>query len=397
MPEHTTIPPVTAEEITRRPWAPVRWFHRHPQATDALIIVFSIAPQLVALAYAGGAQPWTAYTTVALTGLALLWRRSHPAAVLLAITVVGTIHPTVNQTVALACVLYTVASRHTFGRMAAVSGVSIGISAAGAMLRQLLTQEQIIPSSILDPFVLVALVIGVAVRGRRLQREATTELINQRIETARAVERTQIAAEMHDVVAHSLSVMIALANGAATAWEKHPERSADALHHLSAVGREALTDMQRILHLLRDADAGTEVQESGHTLPSLEHLVEVFRVAGLPVVLRRTGEDLNNDPALNTTVYRIAQEALTNALRYATGARRVELTIDRSGDVLTLRVTDNGDARAAPHQSGAGTGLLGIRERAVAYGGDLVAGPVDTGGWQVLATLIAPSSAEESP
>lgn len=396
MPDDTTTPRVDADEFALRPWPPFRWLNRHPKVSDTLIIALAVAPQIVALIYAGGAQPWTAYATVALTGLALIWRRSHPAAVLIAISLAGTIHPATNQTVALAFAVYTVASRFSLGRTAAVAGASLAVSAAGAFIRQLMTQEPVIPSSVLDPFVLVALAIGIAVRGRRAQREAVTELINQRIENARTLERTRIAAEMHDVVAHSLSVMIALANGAATAWQKHPERSADALEHLSAVGRGALTDMQRVLHLLRDSDADLDaaLHESGHNLPDLGNLVEVFQAAGLPVVLTRTGNVITDDPALNTTVYRIAQESLTNALRYATGATRVELSISRHEDMLRLQVTDDGTGTTTGHQLGSKKGLIGIRERATAYEGELVAGRTATGGWQTIVTLRVPQTGE---
>lgn len=399
MPDDSPAPRVDADELALRPWPPFRWLNRHPRVIDAFIIALAVAPQIAALISAGGAQPWTAYATVALTGLALIWRRSYPAAVLIGISLAGMIHPPTNQTIALAFAVYTVASRSSFGRTVAVGGVSLALSALGALIRQLVTQEPVIPSSVLDPFVLIALAIGIAVQGRRAQREAVAELINQRIENERTRERTRIAAEMHDVVAHSLSVMIALANGAATAWQKHPERSADALEHLSAVGRDALQDMQRVLHLLRDSDADLDaaLHESGHNLPDLENLVEVFQAAGLPVVLSRTGNVITDDPALNTTVYRIAQEALTNALRYATGATRVELSISRHEGMLHLRVIDDGNGIAASHQLGSRKGLIGIRERATAYDGELVAGHTITGGWQTIATLRVPSAEEKTP
>lgn len=396
MPENTPTLRVDADEFSLRSWPLARWMNRHPHVIDILIIVLAVAPQIVSLLYAGDLQLWSAYLTVGLTGLALIWRRAHPAAVLIAISLAGTIHPAANQTVALAFAVYTVASRLSFGRTAAVSGVSLAISAAGAFTWQLLAQEQVIPSSVLDPFVLVALAIGIVVRGRRAQREAIVELINQRIENAKTVERTRIAAEMHDVVAHSLSIMIALANGAATAWQKHPERSADALKHLSAVGRGALEDMQHVLHLLRDSDAGldADLNESGYNLPELEHLVEVFQAAGLPVVLTRTGDVVTDNPALNTTVYRIVQESLTNALRYASNASRVELSISRHDDVLHLRVTDDGSGVVPGNPVGSQKGLIGIRERAAAYHGDLVAGRTVSGGWQTMVTLRVPTSRE---
>lgn len=386
--DHAT-PRVDADVFALRPWPVLGWMSRHPLIVDALIIVVSVVPQMVALIYAGGSQPWGAPVTVALTGLALVWRRSHPAAVLIAIALAGTIHPATAQTLALAFAVYTVAAGMPFVRGAAVAGAALAICVGGACAWQIAGAGPMIARSVLDPVVVVAFALGVAVRARRAHRAALSELVEQRIENARALERTRIAAEMHDVVAHSLSVMIALANGAATGWQKHPERSADALTHLSEVGRHALVDMQRVLDVLRDADADLDgaLHESGHNVPELEGLVAVFRAAGLPVTLVRTGDTALTDAALNTTVSRIAQEALTNALRYADGASRVELGIHRHGDVLRLRVTDDGHGDPAQRSQGARTGLVGIRERAAAYGGTMTAGRTATGGWETAVVL----------
>lgn len=157
-----------------------------------------------------------------------------------------------GRSVPFAFALYTVSSRQRIGRAALGYGFGVGIPLVGA-LALLLTTGSAFSPTVLDPYALVALLLGLIVRNRQQRREAITELVNQRIENARAAERSRITAEMHDVVAHSLSVMIALADGASTGWQKHPERSAKTLENLSAVGRTALLDMQRILQLLRRA------------------------------------------------------------------------------------------------------------------------------------------------
>ncbi len=135
--------------------------------------------------------------------------------------------------------------------------------------------------------------------------------------------------------------------------------------------------MRRILHLLRDDDAelAEALHHSGHNLPDLEELVDVFRAAGLPVHLIRVGKAIPNDPTLATTVYRIVQEGLTNALRYAEGATRVEVRLESDGVQVALTITDDGHAPAAGAPSqGSGRGLRGVAERAAAYSGTSASG-----------------------
>src|SRR5699024_10036620 len=153
---------------------------------------------------------------------------------------------------------------------------------------------------------------------------------------------------MHDVVAHSLSVMVALADGAQASLAKSPDRSATALTELSRTGRAALTDMRRILGVLRaeptEAEAALSPQPGA---PALEDLVERFRAARLEVAYTRTGPPLPEDPGLQLTAYRVVQEGLTNVLRHAPGASGIAVSITHEHGAITITVRNDRPTRPA--------------------------------------------------
>ena len=199
---------------------------------------------------------------------------------------------------------------------------------------------------------------------------------------ARAEERARIAREMHDVVAHSVSVMVTLADGAGAALGRSPDRARIALDELAATGRAALGDMRRILGVLDEGgEADLDPQPGARELGAL---VERFRTAGLPVRLTRSGPDLD-DPGLGLTVFRVVQEALTNTLRHAPGCERVEVLVAVEAARVVVDVADSGGPGASSGP-GCGRGLVGVRERVAAYGGTVSAGP-DAGGWRVRVEL----------
>jgi signal transduction histidine kinase len=371
-----------------------RWLTKRPRIADGLLVVLCAASQWIAVLVAATPQtPWT-YTSITLSSLGLLGRRRFPLIAVAMVTLVMCIGPVVQTgapylSLPVAFALYSVAARSSLSRAAIGYGIGVGLPILVSITALSFTGTSFSPT-VLDPFALLALTLGIAVRGRRERLETVTMMINHKIENARVMERAQITAEMHDIVAHSLSVMIALADGASAGWQKHPERSARALENLSTTGRTALLDMQRILHLLRDSDAdlARSLHQSGHNLPHLEELIEVFRTAGLPVSFTRTGETLPDDPALTTTIYRIVQECLTNALRYAVGANRVHVGVAHDNDDVDITVVDDGRADPTSGSSlGARHGLVGIQERAAAYAGTSTAGPLPGGGWRVHVTL----------
>lgn len=382
---------VDAADLGRPPSRAATWLRGHPVVVDVVVVVAASVPHLLVLLLWSGAAAWWSYLLLAAAAGALLARRRRPLTVLLVVAVTCalselTLPDLPVPTFSFAFALYTVASRETTIRALVGYGTAVAVTVLATIPESL---QGIRPDmvSLTDPLSLLAFVTGIVVKSRRDHTRWLTETVNQRIEHAALTERTRIAAEMHDLVAHSLTVIVALANGATSAAQKHPERSRAAVEQIAAVGREALGDMHRTLALLRDADAGLDanLHRSGDNLPTLEELAEGFRLAGLPVRLTRTGPDLPVDAALRQAVHRITQESLTNTLRHAHRPTEATVTIDHGDGVVVLTITDDGGP--VTRQGPPGHGLIGIRERAAAHGGDAESGPRPGGGWRTRVVL----------
>jgi signal transduction histidine kinase len=262
-----------------------------------------------------------------------------------------------------------------------------------------------------------SLFAGVVVRALRSQLEWLAERA-QRLELERdqqatlaaAAERARIAREMHDVVSHNIQVMVTLADAATVAQRSDPDRAGEAMREVSGTGRQALGDMRRLLGLLREEgrNGGGSLQTAPSAaaalapqpgLAELDRLAERVRSTGLTVDLARTGEPFALSGAAELTVFRIVQEALTNVLKHAESAHSVEVSLSFDDPEVALLVVDDGRAArpgTTPETSpagsggpGTGHGVLGMTERAAAFGGSLVAGPGPEGGWRVAVTLRA--------
>jgi signal transduction histidine kinase len=257
-------------------------------------------------------------------------------------------------------------------------------------------------------FLLLALLLlgvatGSGVRARRLHAADLVERYaamarerDQSAALARASERSRIAREMHDVVAHSVSVMVALSDGAGAALDRAPDRSREALHELSRTGREALTDMQRVLGALDpeeepDHDAGDGAPPPAEA--DLRTVVDRFRAAGLPVTAHGLDTALPPDTSVRLAVVRIVGEGLTNVLRHAPGTSSVRVGVRRGASAVEVEVVDDGGTRPGAGE-GTGRGILGMRERAAVLGGHVEAGPRPGGGWGVRGVL--PCGGDES-
>ncbi|GAB3617433.1 sensor histidine kinase [Okibacterium endophyticum] len=378
----------------------VRWFAERPRIADILVILACTTPTLAALVLTLPAHTWFGYLCAAGVAVAFWWRRSHPLTVLIVVVAIATLNPVVANSTSTAFLesmfaLYALAAYRRLPTAILGYLLSEGVIFAVSGLAILLGFRETWSMVLLQPASLVALALGVAVRASRSRRTAIEELVTLREDRAAAAERARITAEMHDVVAHSVTVMIALAGGATAGWEKHPERARDALAQLGSVGAHALEEMQRILRVLRenDGDLDRNLESSGYNVQSLEELVEVFRTAGLPVNLSATRPFSIPDPALQTTVYRVVQESLTNALRHARAVTYVEVDVARHDGRLVVTVTDNGRGTGPQPSAGAGVGLRAMRERAAAFHGELEAGPIPTSedapgtGWRTRVSL----------
>ncbi len=224
-------------------------------------------------------------------------------------------------------------------------------------------------------------------------RERAERAEQDRVEEARRAaeeERARIAREMHDVVAHSMSVMVVQAGGARRVLDKDPARAEHALQLIEETGREALTEMRRLLGVLREDDGADAPERLPQpSLDSLDDLVEECRAAGLPVAVRRRGDERPLPPGIDLAAFRIVQEALTNVRRHA-GPAVAGVTITYAEGAVEVEVADNGRGLGADPPSsgdGPGHGLVGMRERVALYGGSVSAGPRPGGGFAVRAQL----------
>jgi signal transduction histidine kinase len=239
-----------------------------------------------------------------------------------------------------------------------------------------------------------ALIAWLAGRGLRTRARLTEELHEaavraqeaheHEIARAEADERRRIAREMHDVVAHSVSVMVVQAGGARRILERDPQRAVEAAAHIEDVGRAALTEMRRLLGMMHhgDEDAGRAPQP---TLRELDGLVARSRAAGLQVTLAVVGEPRELPPGKDLAAYRVVQEALTNAIKHA-GAAPTSVTVRWRPSALELEIVDRGGT-AMNGSNGSGHGLVGMEERMRLYDGSLRAGPIAGGGFEVVARL----------
>ncbi|PYI68246.1 two-component sensor histidine kinase [Arthrobacter livingstonensis] len=229
----------------------------------------------------------------------------------------------------------------------------------------------------------IATGLGASVRRGREHEAELRQWAVRNAQLASIAERNRIAREMHDVVAHSLTVMVALSDGAAVVVKRNPDQAGEVLGQLSHTGRTALADMRRVLGVLRD-DSGTDSRSPQPDHTDLAALFEGFRQAGMPLSVTQSGPSLPGDPALQLTVYRIVQESLTNVLRYGTSVSRVRVLIDNDPAQGTLKVAVADDGHGSLDASmGTGQGIVGMRERARIYAGTVDAGPSSHGGWTV--------------
>jgi signal transduction histidine kinase len=368
---------------------------------------------LVVLLFAapGALRGWPdAALTVAMI-LPLVWRRRWPTMVFGLVAVIAFAQwllggQPLGCDLALLVAFYTVAAHESLRRTVLCAGVlELGIVLAAMRWSSGRSLWWMIV--LLSGMAVAAGVLGLNVRTRRAYLDSLRDRAerlerdrDQQSMIAAAAERARIATEMHDVVAHHLAVMTALADGARFALATHPDQAATAMDAVSATGRAALSDMHALLGVLADRSgdepAGTSPQPD---LGALAGLTAQVSDAGLPVTFTITG--VNEFPVaqgLQLVAYRIAQEALTNALKHGGPGARAQVDVRVSGRTLSVEVVDQGGrppVRPYGQQPTPGRGLLGMRERVAAYDGTLQMGPRPAGGWRVLALL--PRTEDDNP
>ncbi|GIF47266.1 signal transduction histidine kinase [Asanoa ferruginea] len=239
-----------------------------------------------------------------------------------------------------------------------------------------------------------AVALGFAIRVRRAQlaalRERAVQLEierDQRSRLATATERARVAREMHDILGHSLSVIITLADGGGHAADAAPERSKEALRLIGDTSRTSLAELRRMLGVLREPTGGPNLSPQPG-IADLDLLCRQIRAAGPDVEYQSAGALDTLDAGVQLAAYRIVQEALTNALKHAGPRTRIHLALRVDGPRLLISVRDTGSGGDRPvPAAGEGHGLIGMRERASLYGGTVTAGPASGVGWAVTADL----------
>jgi len=359
-----------------------------------------------------GIPIWVAYVLALVSTLPVAVRRLWPLpdlAVVLAGSVAAmAIGTGKDPSVAVALALYLVPLRYPRRTSAAVlagvlaataagtvaGGAALGYSEAGNVAARVAGEAV---------FLAASWAIGVAVREQRAYAAGVREQAERRVqaqlaEARRTVaeERLRIAREMHDVVAHSLSLIAMQAGVGNYVAGARPEEAARTLASIEATSRAAMREMRRLVGVLRDDQAEPELAPA-HGLADVGQLITGTADAGVRVHLEVRGTQRPVPPGVDLAAYRIIQEALTNVVKHArTTATRVLVTY--SGDAMRLEITDDGDgAPAAAVAASAGHGIAGMRERASLFGGELDAGPRPGGGFRVTARLPLDSAPDEPP
>ncbi|MGZ4608917.1 MAG: sensor histidine kinase [Actinomycetes bacterium] len=382
---------------------------RHNQRVqDALLgAVFAVVAVLeiwvpFSSAVGTGSQGWSTVVAVSL-GAAVALRRRWPlgvaAVVLLGWPVLNELDTLLvlfwGQFVPLLVIVYSVA-RHASNRRGLAGA---GLAAGTLLYIDLRVPELQQPGEITFHWMVmtIAWVVGHTLRARELRAAASEQRAvgaeqagRERAIEAVAAERARIARELHDVVAHAVSVMVVQAGAAEQVVDVDPARARQALAAIRTTGSDALTEMRRLVGILRETDepatgaVGSLAPQPG--VASLQVVLEQARAAGLDVALTVEGDERTLPAGLDLTVYRVVQEALTNAIRHS-GARRVGVRLRYGADTLDVEVQDDGRGAAT---RGHGNGLLGMQERVALYGGRLDTASEPGAGFVVRAALPVP-------
>jgi signal transduction histidine kinase len=340
---------------------------------------------------------WLNFLVIVLIALSFLWRRTQPlipvASVFAGMSSMAiwlTEPPNMFVAVLILIAVGYAAGRHLAGRLSTIAlGIGVVVMVVLAAIYD--------PNDIVFPVTFFWIVPWLAGRTLRNHTRLARELAEkaERAQHAREederraimTERNRIARELHDVLAHNLSVMVVQAAGARQVLEKSPERAVEAAALIERTGREALAEIRHLFGPIRRGDS--EPLSGAQTIARVDDLARRARAAGLRVELRVIGDAVELPAGIDLAAYRIVQEALTNTLKHAPGAH-ARVTVEYEPNELVLSVEDDGQAPRDDHElghAGGGHGLVGMRERAAVYGGMVQAGRGPDGGFAVRARL----------
>jgi signal transduction histidine kinase len=376
--------------------AELKW--NQDRADIVLAVALAAISLHAAFATPGDANPF-AVVLLLIQTLPVAFRRRNPIGILMLTGLTTTLYyvlqfPDAYGYSGILVAFYTVAANEP-RRRALVSAAFTALGILVSLLFYAFGSVGSLTANVLLTYFLfgAAWLIGDNLRVRRaytreLEDRANTLMAEREERDSMAVieERARIARELHDVVAHYVSVMVVQAAGARRVAEKDPAAARGALEAIEAAGRTALTEMRRMLEVFRADDPGMGPQPG---LGELDRLIEQVRGVGLPVELTIVGSSCCLPAGMDLAAYRIVQEALTNTVKHG-GKANAHVTVTYADETLEIEVTDDGRGAAARLLSvGApgGHGLVGMKERVALFGGQLSAGPVLTGGYRVFARL----------
>ncbi|WP_405017972.1 sensor histidine kinase [Kitasatospora sp. NBC_00070] len=385
------------------------WFRRHPMVVDSAWALLLACFALLTTGNQSGWQEQAAYVLAGLVAGMMVWRRRHPNATTVAAVLLGLgqlaahLNPGV-ESIGYLVFAYTGAAYGAVwtSRLALVAGLAAGpltLARFHEVSSSIQGAPQVLFFSALmsTPFVLCwawgrltrvrrAYLTELEDRAARLERERGAQA-----KIAVAAERARIARELHDVVAHNVSVMIVQADGAAYVLDNSPQQAREALGTIASTGRQALVEMRRLLGVLRTTDTTEEyVPQPG--VAELPELLDQVRTAGLPVDFDSAGEVQELPRGVELTVYRIVQEALTNVRKHGGPDVRARVAVDFRDRELEVLIEDDGrgstdDQLVVGGSEGPGHGLIGMRERVGMVSGSLDIGPRPGGGFRIRAVL----------
>jgi signal transduction histidine kinase len=358
-------------------------------AVVALGQVDAVAPGLYGTSVVG--PRWVVSVTYLVAGLAVLFRRTRPGlAFAVGIGALAVQALSVGTSEGNGSLLPAVVLTYS---VAVYGSRRVALAALGALpvisaVRELNNPENTTVAAVLNGLGWDIAIVAVWLFGAyvRTRRQLVAELRQRAADSAgaaAAAERARVARELHDVLAHSLGVVVVQAEAAEEALARRPEVAAESLRSIQRTGREALVEVRRLVGVLREDEALREPARGAAAVGELVHRVSA---AGLPVELEVQGSVDGLPAAPDLAVYRIVQESLTNVLKHA-GATKARVLIARRPDQVDVEVTDDGTGAANGWAGEGGNGLRGMRERVTALGGTFSAGPGTDGGFAVRAVL----------
>ncbi len=378
------------------------WSRRRPTATAVDVVAATLLALSVVVAAASGTAPVPAALAGIVASASVAVRRRNPLLTTVVAGVAGVVADHTGGSHLAVAAPALALSYYTLGRDSALRhrrsiyvvwlalplpAIAVGPNTASGSNPLLVDVVSIWAFFIMIPFA-AGRVVGARAAlndGLRANTERLAEEQRRHERQVATEERTRIARELHDVIAHSVSVMVIQAGAARRVVGRKPEVALEAMRTVEHCGRDALLDLRRMIGVLRR----DELQLSGDMDPGLaqlDRLADRARVAGLPVQVRVDGEPRPLSAALDLVTYRVVQEALTNAIKHA-GPARARVVVSFLPDSLELEIVDTGRGRAGGAAESGGQGLIGMRERLALCGGRLEAGRRPEGGYRVKAHI----------